>query len=66
MGILIRFPQERCRAPSADADGRHGSATIIILPAVRRERHGDTGPAAAAEPRAAQRSRRRAAVRPAP
>lgn len=69
MGIVIRFPVERRTAGSADAQPFTGSATIIILPVVRTERHGDTATDSAAPvgvPPTPQRpARRRVAVRPA-
>ena len=39
MGTVIRFPVEQCR-PSDNAGSRHEgrSATIMILPSIRRER----------------------------
>jgi hypothetical protein len=47
MGIVIRFPAERRMSRNeADARPHNGPASIVILPVVRIERHGD-GPAAA-------------------
>jgi hypothetical protein len=69
MGIVIRFPQERRLTCSTDAVPFTGSATIIILPVVRTERHADTIAAAASVPAlpSPQRpARRRIAVQPAP
>jgi hypothetical protein len=65
MGIVIRFPQERRLERAADAPPFIGSATIIILPVVRTERHGDTAMPVAAGPASQRRpNRRRAAVQP--
>jgi hypothetical protein len=70
MGTVIRFPVERRMAASADAQPFTGSATIIILPVVRTERHVDTASLLASGPALLSNSRRptrrRVAVQPAP
>jgi hypothetical protein len=66
MGIVIRFPQERRLARSGESPPFAESATIIILPVVRTERHADTAPVASSASVSSQQRppRRRAAVRP--
>ena len=41
MGIVIAFPSERCSAGSGLTDTRDDSSSVIILPVIRVERHGD-------------------------
>jgi hypothetical protein len=42
MGTLITFPAERCSAPTGLLQGHDGAnSSVIILPVVRVERHGD-------------------------
>jgi hypothetical protein len=43
MGKVIRFPIERRLAMKADSRPREGSASIIILPVIRIERHATSG-----------------------
>ena len=45
MGKVIRFPIERRLAMKADSRPREGSASIIILPVIRIERHATSGQA---------------------
>ena len=67
MGIVIRFLQERRMAQAAETPPFSGSATIIILPVVRAERHADTasGVAQSLPPSPQRPTRRRASVQPA-
>jgi len=41
MGIVITFPAERCSVASGLSEAHGGSGSVIILPMVRVERHGD-------------------------
>ena len=41
MGTIIAFPAERCSSGTGLADAR-GEGTVIILPVIRIERHGDS------------------------
>jgi hypothetical protein len=41
MGIVINFPAERCSVATGLADARADSGSVIILPVIRIERHGD-------------------------
>ncbi len=70
MGIVIRFPQERRLTTGEEAKSFTGSATIIILPAVRIERHGEAATVPelpnCMTPNAQHATRRRIAVQPAP
>jgi hypothetical protein len=56
MATVITFPTERC-ARGVSVDGRSGSATIIILPVIRIERHEE--PALQPEPTTATGRKRR-------
>ena len=41
MGTVIAFPAERCTAASGLIDAPEDSGSVIILPVIRIERHGD-------------------------
>ena len=41
MGIVIAFPADRCSVGSGPTDVRGDSGSVIILPVIRVERHGD-------------------------
>ena len=41
MGIVIAFPAERCSVGSGLIEARDDSGSVIILPVIRVERHGD-------------------------
>jgi hypothetical protein len=41
MGIVINFPAERCSAATVLMDTRADSGSVIILPVIRIERHGE-------------------------
>ena len=41
MGIVIDFPAERCSAATGPANARADGGSVIILPVIRIERHGD-------------------------
>ena len=41
MGIVIAFPADRCSAGSGLIEARDDSGSVIILPVIRVERHGD-------------------------
>jgi hypothetical protein len=46
MGMVIRFPIERRLASTqSEPRAREGSASIVILPVIRIERHAATGEA---------------------
>jgi len=64
MGILIRFPGERCSTGEAwQGNGPTRPATIIILPVVRIERAPDD-PGLEPDSAASGRKRRRRTSRP--
>jgi hypothetical protein len=44
MGIVIVFPADRCSAGSGLASAHNDSASVLILPVVRVERHVDPSP----------------------
>jgi hypothetical protein len=41
MGTVITFPADRCSVRSGLAEARGDGGSVIILPVVRVERHGD-------------------------
>ena len=41
MGIVIAFPTDRCSVGSGLIEARNDSGSVIILPVIRIERHGD-------------------------
>ena len=41
MGIVIAFPAERCSVGSGLIEARDDTSSVIILPVIRVERHGD-------------------------
>lgn len=41
MGIVIAFPADRCSVGSGLIEARDDSGSVIILPVIRVERHGD-------------------------
>ena len=41
MGIVINFPADRCSVGAGMPDARDDGGSVIILPVVRVERHGD-------------------------
>ena len=41
MGTVIAFPMERCSVGSGLIEARDDSGSVIILPVIRVERHGD-------------------------
>ena len=41
MGIVIAFPAERCSVGSGLIEARDDSGSVIILPVIRVERHGE-------------------------
>ena len=41
MGIVIAFPADRCSAGSGLIEARDDSGSVIILPVIRVERHGE-------------------------
>jgi len=41
MGIVIAFPAERCSVGSGLIEARDDGGSVIILPVIRVERHGD-------------------------
>lgn len=41
MGTIIAFPAERCSVGTGLTDARGVAASVIILPVIRVERHGD-------------------------
>ena len=41
MAIVIAFPAERCSVGSGVIEPRNDSGSVIILPVIRVERHGD-------------------------
>ena len=41
MGTVIVFPAERCSAGTGLIEARDDSGSVIILPVIRVERHGD-------------------------
>jgi hypothetical protein len=61
MDTVLRFPQERCRIVAADQVERTGTrGNIVILPAVRIERHApETDTPLADAPRTGRSRRRR-------
>lgn len=61
MGSVVSFPDPRPLRRDGRV-GRNGSATIVILPVVRIERH-DGGPVGDAEKPGSGRKRRRRASR---
>ena len=64
MGTVLRFPLERCRTVSKDrAAETVVTGNIVILPAVRIERHQPDVDAPQAEARRSGRSRRRRSPR---
>jgi hypothetical protein len=42
MGTIITFPAERCSAGTGLTDARGDGASVIILPVIRIERHGES------------------------
>jgi hypothetical protein len=41
MGIVIAFPADRCSVGSGLIEARDDGSSVIILPVIRVERHGD-------------------------
>ena len=41
MGIVIAFPADRCSVGSGPVEARDDGSSVIILPVIRVERHGD-------------------------
>lgn len=41
MGIVIAFPADKCSVGTGLTDARDDSGSVIILPVIRVERHGD-------------------------
>jgi hypothetical protein len=62
MGTVVTFPELR-RSDLATGNARRGSATIIILPVIRIERHDDEPSDGYSAASAAVRRRRRPATR---
>jgi hypothetical protein len=62
MGTVVTFPELR-RSDSAMSNARRGSATIIILPVIRIERHDDEPSDGFTVAAAAIRKRRRPVTR---
>jgi hypothetical protein len=62
MGTLVTFPELR-RSNPAMSTAQRGSATIIILPVIRIERHDDEPSDGYSAASAALRKRRRRATR---
>jgi hypothetical protein len=64
MGTVLRFPQERCRSRSTDTVAPVGKVgNVVILPAVRIERHQPESDTPLAEVRRTGRTRRRRSPR---
>lgn len=42
MGTVIIFPTERCSAGTGLSEARGDGGSVIILPVIRIERHGDS------------------------
>jgi hypothetical protein len=62
MGTVVTFPELR-RSDPATGNSRRGSATIIILPVIRIERHDDEPSDGYSPASPAVRKRRRRATR---
>jgi hypothetical protein len=58
MGTIIAFPAERCSASTGLTDARGDGGSVIILPVIRVERHGDS-PSDGVEPSSSPRGKRR-------
>lgn len=41
MGIVVAFPADRCSVGTGSANLSDGGGSVIILPVIRIERHGD-------------------------
>ena len=58
MGIVIAFPADKCSVGTGLTDARDDSGSVIILPVIRVERHGDS-PSDGVEPSSSPRGKRR-------
>jgi hypothetical protein len=58
MGIVIAFPADRCSVGSGLIEARDDSGSVIILPVIRVERHGDN-PTDGLEPNSSSPRRKR-------
>jgi hypothetical protein len=58
MGTVIAFPMERCSVGSGLIEARDDSGSVIILPVIRVERHGDN-PSDGLAPNSSPRGKRR-------